>query len=109
MTFDYMKMKVLHENLATLQAMITVATNKHNLRKCFDLWSGTHITMSKSFDTKNVGAEPMEVDYLCPQFRCYKCNRRGHKAKDCSPEKHDVSAVSNFARQDAKTVTKNIV
>ena len=81
LTFDYMKMKVMHENLATLQAEITVATHEQNLWKRFDLRSGNHTTMSNSFDTENVGAEPMEVDHLRPQFRCYKCNRRDHKAK----------------------------
>ena len=109
LTFDYMKMKVMRENPATLQAAIAVATHEQNLRKCFDLRSGNYTTMSKSFDTENVGAELMEVDHLRPQFRCYKCNRRDLKAKVCRPEKHDVNAVSNFARQDRQNWYKNIV
>ena len=95
--------KVMRENPDTLQAAITVATHKQNLRKRFDLRSGNHTTMSKNFDT-----EPMEVDHLRPQFRCYKCHRRGHKAKDCRPEKHDASVVSNFARQDSQKWYKTL-
>ena len=49
LTFDYMKMKVMRENPATLQAAITAAINEH-LRKRFDLRSG-----NKSFCDNSYG------------------------------------------------------
>lgn len=90
--YDYMKMKVMRENPATLQAAITVATAEHNLRKRFDLRSG-HPSSQNHAD--NYGPEPMEVEHLRNQLRCYICNRKGHKAKHCRSRQPRVNSVSS--------------
>lgn len=99
---DYMKMKVMRENPATLQAAITTATNEQNLRKRFALRSGNH---SRALYGSDTDPQPMEVDHLRPQLRCFKCNRRGHKARDCrtQPKVNAVSNSVNSGRQQRRS------
>lgn len=87
-----MKMKVMRENPNTLQAAITVATAEHNLRKRFDLRSGNQNSMNHA---DSYGHEPMEVEHLRNQLRCYTCNRRGHTAKNCRSGTPRVNAISS--------------
>ena len=60
---DYMKMNVMRENPADLQAAITVATAEHNLRKRFDLRTNSHGAQRQGFHTDNCSQEPMEVQF----------------------------------------------
>lgn len=95
LTFDYMKMKVMRENPATLQAAITAATNEQNLRKRFDLRSGNNSFHNNSYGgSTQHGDKPMEVDHLRPQIRCYHCHRTGHRAKNCRLKQQQANAVS---------------
>lgn len=91
---DYMKMKVMRENPATLQAAIAVATAEHNLRKRFDLRTSSHSGQRQVAHADNYGPEPMEVDHARDQ-RCFACHRIGHKAKDCRSRQQSVNAVRN--------------
>ena len=86
---DYMKMKVMRDNPATLQAAIAVANAEQNLRRRFDLRSG-----NQSQNFRDTAAEPMEIGHARPAFRCYRCNRQGHKAKECRPRGVNVNAVN---------------
>ena len=104
LTYDYMKMKVMRDNPATLQDAITVATNEQNLRKRFDLRSGNRSSMDKGSAIDNFGPESMEVDHFRRQTRCYICNRKGHKAKDCRQKQQAVNAVSYRPKQSYITV-----
>ena len=99
---DYMKMKVMRDNPATLQQAITIATGEQNLRRRFDLRSNHS---SRSLYGNNLGEEPMEVDHARPSFRCYKCNKQGHKAKECWSKNTNINAVNNSvnpARQKSR-------
>ena len=51
---------------------------EQNLRKRFELRSSNRTQGGASN-----GPEPMEIDHMRRSGRCYKCNRSGHKAKDC--------------------------
>lgn len=98
---DYMKIKIMRENPATLQAAITTATNEKNFRKRFALRSSNN---SRALNGSDTDTQPMEVDHLRPQFRCFKCNRRGHKARECRT-RSKVNAISNsLIRADNKGV-----
>lgn len=81
-----MKLKVLRENPTTLDAAITCATNEQNLRKRFNLGRRHQYVPNDEDDNR------MEVDYYRPPQRCFKCNKIGHRARDCKPNPH-VNAV----------------
>lgn len=87
LTEDHMKLKVLRENPTTLDAAITCATNEQNLRKRFNLRSRHQYVPNDEDDNR------MEVDYYRPPQRCFKCNKIGHRARDCKPNPH-VNAVN---------------
>ena len=74
---DYLKMKVMRENPATLQAAVASAITKQNLRKRFNLRIG------RVTDSNVCHIEPMEIDHLQPTKHCFKCNKLGHYARDC--------------------------
>lgn len=101
---DYMKMKVMRENPTTLQAAITTATEEQNLRRRFDLRSTGHLHGAQGF-----GAEPMEVGHARPSFRCYKCNKRGHKAKECRSRQANVNSVANSSNTDRTSARANVI
>lgn len=84
---DQLKMKILRENPATLDAAITTATNEQNLRKRFSLRTRQHQVPED---------ERMEVDHFRPVIRCFKCNMKGHRAKFCKA-KQQVNAVDTKA------------
>ena len=86
---DQLKLKVLRENPATLEAAVTCATNEQNLRKRFNLRTRREYYPVTDDDR-------MEVDYYRPGLRCFKCNRKGHRSKDCRV-KPRVNAVENQA------------
>ena len=75
---DTLKLKVMRDNPNTLQGAITTAMTEQNLRKRFELRSG-----NRTHGGASNGPEPMEIDHMRRSGRCYKCNRSGHKAKDC--------------------------
>ena len=64
--YDYMKMKVMRDNPATLQNAIQVANQEQNLRRRFDLRSG-----HKPQAAQYANDEPMDISHA------------RHKAKDC--------------------------
>lgn len=82
LTEDHMKL-----NPTTLDAAITCATNEQNLRKRFNLGSRHQYVPNDEDDNR------MEVDYYRPPQRCFKCNKIGHRARDCKPNPH-VNAVN---------------
>lgn len=86
---DQLKMKILRENPATLDGAITIATNEQNLRKRFSL---------RTRQNRVPEDERMEIDHYRPTFRCFKCNKKGHKSKDCRV-KQQVNAVDSRAKQ----------
>ena len=81
LAFDYLKMKVLRDNPATLQAAVTIAAGEQNLRKRFDL------RLKGSSNSDNRREEPMEVGHYRPQKKCFNCKRAGHVAKECRVRK----------------------
>ena len=83
---DSLKLKILRENPATLEAAITTATNEQNLRRRFNL---------RTRHREVPDEERMEVDHYRPAPRCFKCHRVGHRSKDCR-SKTDVNAVVNI-------------
>ena len=85
---DQLRMKILRENPATLDAAITLATNEQNLRKRFSLRTRQHYTPDY---------ERMEVDHYRPVLRCFNCNKKGHRAKNCRA-RPPVNAVDNTSR-----------
>ena len=61
---DQLKLKVLRENPATLEAAVTCATNEQNLHKRFNL--RTHREHYPVTDD-----DRMEVDYYRPGLHCF--------------------------------------
>ena len=90
---DYLKMKILRDNPNTLDAAITTATNEQNVRKRFSL---------RTRHPQVPGEEQMEVDHFRPTPRCFKCNRKGHRAKDCKikPQINAVQQDQSNSPQD---------
>lgn len=80
---DQLKLKVLRDNPANLEAAVTVATNEQNLRRRFNLRTRHQYVPDD---------DRMEVDHYRPVSRCYNCHRKGHKGKDCKVKAH-VNAV----------------
>ena len=101
LTEDHMKLKVLRENPATLDAAITCATNEQNLRKRFNLRSRHQYVPNYEDDNR------MEVDYYRPPQRCFKCNKIGHRARDCKPKPH-VNAVNENRTSNDKERKKEM-
>ena len=83
-----LKMKVMRENPATLQAAVASAMTEQNLRKRFNIRIG-RVTDS------NVRLEPMEVEYALPPKHCYVCNHIGHLARHCLNMSHINAVASN--------------
>ena len=60
-------MKVMSKNPKTFQAAVQSALAEHNLRKRFQLR-----TVDSQF-SKSRTEEPMEVDHISPQKKCFLC------------------------------------
>lgn len=101
---DYMKMKIMRANPDSLQAAIKIGNEEQNLRRRFDLRSHNH---SQSF--YGTVDEPMEIGHARPSIRCYKCNKQGHKAKECRLRKTVVNAVNNVGNSDRPRPRADIV
>ena len=86
---DNLKMKVMRENTATLQAAVGSAMTEQNLRTKFDLRIG-RVTDSNVRHT-----EPMEVEYALPSKHCHVCYQLGHFASHCSNRPH-INAVASM-------------
>ena len=78
--YDYMKMKVMRDNPATLQNAIQVADTEQNLRKRFDIRPGNQPQAANYAND-----EPMDISHAWVNLRCFKCKRQGHKAKTVGP------------------------
>lgn len=98
---DYLKMKVMRENPATLQAAVTSTMNEQNLRKRFNLRVGRAETFRRE--------EPVQIDHLRPSRRCFKCNQMGHLSKDCKklPRQNAVETYENKAGYQGRSQLKN--
>ena len=81
---DQLKMKILRDNPNTLDIAVTTATNEQNFKTRFNLR-----TRHRAPDE-----ERMEVDHYRPVLRCFKCNKKGHRAKDCKI-RQSVNAVQS--------------
>ena len=75
------KMKVLRKSPPTLQEAITIANDEEVLRKRFELRTG-NVAREDNTHEENGGHEPMEIGHARP-LRCFKCNKRGHRASQC--------------------------
>ena len=73
---DSLKLKLMRENPATFIAAVQLATQEQNLRTKFDLRT------KNRYQSTPERHEPMEVDHF-RQMKCFKCHKRGHRAKDC--------------------------
>ena len=65
------------ENPKIFQAAVQSALAERNLRKKF------HIRTVDSQSSKSRTEEPMEVDHIRPQKKCFLCSKTGHLAKHC--------------------------
>ena len=65
---DYLKMRVMRENPATLQAAVASAMSDQTLRKRFNLRIG------RVTDSNVCHIESMKIDHLRPTKHCFKCN-----------------------------------
>ena len=86
---DYLKMRVMRKNRATLQAAVGSAMTEQNLRKKFNLRIG-RVTDSNVRHT-----EPTEVEYALPPKHCHVCYQLGHLASHCSNRPH-INAVASI-------------
>ena len=92
LTHDYLKMKVMKENPAALQAAVASAMNEQNLMNIFNLKIG-RVTES------NVPSiEPMEIDHLRPKNLVFKCNKIGHYSRDCHIRSYVNNAVNSIGQ-----------
>ena len=103
---DYLKMRVMRENPATLQAAVGYAMTEQNLRKKFNLRIG-RVTDSNVRHT-----EPIEVEYALPPKYCHVCNHLGHLASHCSNRSH-INAVASInpyrgvGRKESYSINRN--
>ena len=65
--YDYMKMKVMRDNPATLQNAIQVANTEQNLRRRFDLRAGNQPQAAHYSND-----EPMDVSHARVNLRCFQ-------------------------------------
>ena len=93
---DHLKLKNLRENPNTFESAITTATNEQNVRRKVNL---------RTRHPYGRDEENMEVDHYRPVPRCFKCNRKGHRAKD-SKAKTNVNAVENFNQNFTQNQTQ---
>lgn len=89
LAYDYLKMKVMRENPATLANAVICASTEQNLRARFNLRLGK--SYNKTVEHSHRQEQPMEVDHVRPG-RCYNCNKIGHKARECRSKK-SINAV----------------
>ena len=85
---DYLHMKIMRENPKSFQNAVQSALAEQNLRKRFHLRTDE----KESFHQRN--EEPMEIDHIRPQKRCFLCKRVGHMAKHCKTR--SVNAVEQM-------------
>ena len=104
---DLVRMKVMRENPATLQAAVAVATREEDLRVRYDLRLSNQnqtIEVPKIKPRQRAPIdpeEPMEIGHARSR-RCFKCNRFGHFAAQCRardiknpPPRKNVNAVNS--------------
>ncbi|XP_033726166.1 uncharacterized protein LOC117315870 [Pecten maximus] len=91
---NYLRMKVMRDNPATLNDALAVARREENLRKRFNLQS-----VGNSYGAD--GEQPIEVDHLRGN-RCFKCNKPGHKARDSRGGRRPVARQHVNAYQEPR-------
>ena len=103
---DNLKMKVMRENPATLQAAVGSAMTEQNLRKKFNLRIG------RETDSNVRHTEPMEVEYALPPKHCHVCYQLGQLASHCSNRPH-INAVASInpdrgvGRKESYSINRN--
>ena len=90
LTQTNIKYKLMRENPETLHRAVEIALAEQNLRKRFQLRTG----LSNEYGNEET---PMEVDhYRIRRVKdskvCYKCNRKGHLARECRAQVNVVNA-----------------
>ncbi|CAG2232497.1 CNBP [Mytilus edulis] len=94
---DKLKMKIMRDNPATLEAAITLAMTEQNLITRFGLRTkGSNVRLNRD-DQVGANHQPMEVDHYRSARRCHKCGKIGHFAKDCRsnpPRKYETHRVN---------------
>ena len=98
LTDNQIARKVLRDNPVTVADAVRIAVEEQNLAKKFNLRNRGFVKPQVQVKPPRVPKassyrqeEPMDVDTF--QGRCYKCNKRGHRAADCYSKK--VHAVQS--------------
>ena len=103
---DNLKMKVMRENPATLQAAVGSAMTEQNLRK------KNNLRIGRVTDSNVRHTEPMEVEYALPPKHCHVCYQLGHLATHCSNSSH-INAVASInpdrgvGRKESYSINRN--
>lgn len=100
---DSIRYKCMRDNPQDLQQAVKIALTEQNLRKRFQIRTG-HEYNRRTQDSDRVEI-PMEVDHMKPTRRCFKCNKKGHFAKDCRSRQR-VNAVENAPNQRSSGPTR---
>ena len=74
---DCLRVKVVRENPKNFQAAVQYALAEQNLGKRCQLRT------VDSQSSKSRREEPLEVDHIGPQKKCFLCSKTGHLAKHC--------------------------
>ena len=91
LTNDQLRLTILRKNPESLRRAVDIATTEFNLKYRIAVASGQSGQRfqfsAKPYNagghsSSSQGHEPMEVD-SSRSLRCFKCKRRGHRAKDC--------------------------
>ena len=91
LAYDYLKIKVMRDNPATLADAVNIAMNEQNLRRRFDLRKGHTNDILRH-------EAPMEVDHYRPDKRCFNCHKKGHLANKCKVKK--INSVQKDRQTD---------
>ena len=93
---DFLHIKVMRENPKPFQAAVQYALTEQNWRKTFQLRSNDHDNQ------KDRTEEPMEIEYIRPQRKCFLCCKGGHLAKHC--KSRSVNAIAQVKEPETGEV-----
>ena len=102
LTFDYLKMKLIREDPATLDAAVKIAKREQNIRDQISLTldkSQNILRLNTEKDDRDI--QPMEVDHLRNKL-CKTCLRKGHSTQNC-PYNVDVNAADKSDSDDSNS------
>lgn len=93
LAFDHLKLKVMRDNPATLDAASKVAMTEQNIRLRFEQTQKHVLDDDRSI-------EPMEINHARPRT-CFKCGKGGHIARNCF-KVSEVQQAQTQQRQQAR-------